>query len=270
LLLNFTRAKHHAWLFFLSEANHKLLSFGEVDLCMKIWNLSLLCFLVAMFFYSCKKDTEIDGNVQLSIQYKVDNSLLLADTFAYQSPAGYQYKITKLEYFISNIQLKDISGKLQQLDTVFYVNALQSSTNSIVLPNIPTGKYTDLYFSIGLDSLHNISNSLSGSVEMENMAWPDMMGGGYHFLKLEGKYLNNGKEEGFAIHLGKNKNLVNVHLARTIEVMVNTNTTFPLTMNINEWLKNPETYDFVLDGSYSMSSDAAMHKLQKNGSDVFY
>lgn len=230
----------------------------------------LLFICTTTFFFGCKKDTQIDGGIQFNFGYKIDNDLFKTDTFAYQSPAGYKYKITKLEYFVSNIQLKDLAGNLYRIDTVFYVNASLSSTNTFVLPNIPTGKYTDVYFNIGIDSLRNISNSLSGSVEMENMAWPDMMGGGYHFLKFEGKYLNNGSEEGFAIHLGKNKNLVKIHIVRSIDVNVNSTYSLPLTMNINEWLKNPAIYDFVLDGSYSMSSDAAMQKLNINGSDVFY
>ena len=43
------------------------------------------------------------------------------------------------------------------------------------------------------------------------MAWPTAMGGGYHFMKVEGHYLDTSNTiQGFAIHLGKNNNLVNV------------------------------------------------------------
>ncbi len=40
-------------------------------------------------------------------------------------------------------------------------------------------------------------------------------------------------------------------------------------MNINEWYKNPEIYDFNTDGGYSMGNMMAMMKIAGNGADVF-
>ena len=36
------------------------------------------------------------------------------------------------------------------------------------------------------------------------MAWPDVMGGGYHFLKLEGHYKKDSLLAGYAMHIGQN------------------------------------------------------------------
>jgi hypothetical protein len=44
---------------------------------------------------------------------------------------------------------------------------------------------------------------------------------------------------------------------------------FTMTMNLNEWFRNPAIYDFNVDGSSSMGSMSAMMKLAMNGPDVF-
>jgi hypothetical protein len=52
---------------------------------------------------------------------------------------------------------------------------------------------------------------LSTTLDNLNMAWPTAMGGGYHFLKMEGHYLDSlNTNQGYAIHIGKNENLMPV------------------------------------------------------------
>lgn len=229
---------------------------------------SLLILLLFSFAQCNKKTGNNEETPLVKISYNVDGAPLLFDTLLYHTEAGYSYQIEKLEYILSGLKVKDSKGTMIDFsDSIFYVNAAHAASNEIML-DLPEGTYTDIYFYIGLDSARNISNSLDG-LEFENMAWPDMMGGGYHFMKLEGKFLNAGNKSGYAIHLGKNISLVEYHLARPFTVAAEMNTPLKLNMNINEWFKNPDIYDFVTDGTYSMSSDDAMIKLRNNGKDVF-
>ena len=128
--------------------------------------------------------------------------------------------------------------------------------------------YTKAKFYVGLDSAHNISYSLPNTTENLNMAWPEMMGGGYHFMKFEGNYISGTSTFGFAMHLGRNPYLVEIELDRIFNIPSQYNLT-NLDMNLNEWFKNPEIYDFDIDGNYSMGDTAAMHKLSNNGIDIF-
>ncbi len=134
--------------------------------------------------------------------------------------------------------------------------------------SIPVGIYSSVTFYIGLDSLTNKTGILPNSLENINMAWPDMMGGGYHFMKMEGHFLDSTNTiNGYAMHLGKNPNLVTININKQINLKINQEK--KLIMNINEWYKHPLIYDFNVDGNYSMSVMSAMMKLSKNGKDVF-
>jgi hypothetical protein len=102
------------------------------------------------------------------------------------------------------------------------------------------------------------------------MEWPATMGGGYHFLKLEGHYRDNGSEVGYATHLGTNMMLVKCVIpAAVLDIRGGQTQQVKLTMNLNEWYQNPQTYSFKADGDYSMNDMALMAKLRNNARDVF-
>lgn len=231
--------------------------------------IQIVSLLAMLLLAGCKKEEQGAGTVGIEIAYKVDSKNLVFDVKDYNCEAGYPYEISKLEYYLSAFSMKDSKGKLHTSASVFYVNAKRSETNLLTFADVPAGDYTDLYFTIGLDTAKNKTNFLDATVDNTNMAWPDMMGGGYHFMKFEGYFTNASTNTGFALHLGRNGNAVMVHLTRSFTVKANQSNPLNLTMNINEWFKNPQVYDFVTDGQYSMSNNTAMQKLSANGVDVF-
>ncbi|MBA3900642.1 MAG: hypothetical protein H0X62_10600, partial [Bacteroidetes bacterium] len=97
---------------------------------------------------------------------------------------------------------------------------------------------------------------------------PEQMGGGYHFLKLEGRFQADNKVLGYAIHLGNNENLVNCKVLHSFDVKLKYQEV-NMEMNLNEWYRNPNVYDFNKDGNYSMSLMPAMKKISENGATVF-
>lgn len=239
-----------------------------------IFNISLLLAIV-LLFGSCRKDQDIipvkvngDINLKLNINYKVDGIPLLFDSIMYFNDAGNNYEVTRLEYFISNITFHSTTGKDFAFNKIMYVNAQTPLTNSILIENVPAGEYNSISLNIGLDSAHNISNSLPNTNENINMAWPSSMGGGYHFMKMEGYYVYPPTTTGFTMHLGKNSSLVYciINKAFTVEP---TSTEIKLSMNLNEWFRHPIMYDFNVDGNFTMGNNQAMGKIAANGIDVF-
>ncbi len=230
-----------------------------------------LVFGFAIALSQCKP-VEImptQGSLNVSIQYNVDGNPLLSDSSIYQNAAGNRYSINRLEYFLSNFELLKNDGKRIKIKGVWYVDAFVSSKNTIKLDSIPVGNYDTLSFYIGLDSAQNQTNFLPNTQENQNMAWPTPMGGGYHFLKLEGYYTDiNAVKSGYAMHLGKTKNAVRVKIPAQF-LLTYTNETASLTMNINEWFRNPNPFNFDTDGQYIMSVDSAMAKIAANGVSVF-
>lgn len=221
------------------------------------------------FFNSCRKEKDGIGKLNIEIAHQIDGQDLKFNTMNYQCEAGYPYQITRLEYYLSAFRFTDKQGHVYTSDKVAYMNPNKESTLNFVFDDIPSGDYVQMDFLIGLDSAHNISNSLDATVENQNMAWPDMMGGGYHFMKLEGIFQDNNNNTGFAMHLGRNGFVTPIHLKKSFSVKRNRTSSLLLNMNINEWFRNPETYNFITDGAYSMGDNAAMGKLIRNGVDVF-
>jgi hypothetical protein len=215
-------------------------------------NLRFVLFVICIgiSFESCKKENL--ESLQVLLHYKVDNQPLLFDTMAYNCEAGYQYEVTRLYYYVSNFRFIMDNGTEYQDNTVYYVDASKKLT-----------------FYIGLDSLQNKTDYLPATFDNINMGWPDAMGGGYHFMKLEGLFRDSSSTSGYAMHLGKNQFVVPIEVPNPIIVTKQGKKVINLTMNIAEWFRNPEVYDFKINGSYSMNSDAAMHVLSVNGKDVF-
>lgn len=238
--------------------------------------------LIAVFlFNACKKDKqpepslpdnpppEVVQGINFSITYNIDGTGFSENNFNYYTLTGYNYNITTLNYYLSKICLIKADSSLLLLKEYQYVDALSAGTNQFLIKNIPAGNYIGLKFNIGLDSLQNISDTLPATTENINMQWPQLMGGGYHFLKLEGNYKDSTGTYGYAMHLGTNSCLVPVKTLKPITILTNTTTSIQLKMNINEWFKNPHTYDFNVDGNYIMGNAIIMKKIAENGVDVF-
>lgn len=228
--------------------------------------ISLCCLCLA-----CKHDQETgaipEGNLEIVLSYRYGTNPLITDTMALPHPAGYLMEVKRLQYYISGIQLYNQHGLAWQSDEVFYTDIRVPAFSRLLLKHIPSGEYSGIRFLVGLDSSTNKSYSLPPGPENNNMEWPDVMGGGYHFLKLEGNYLDSGITYGYAMHLGAMQP-TEIILDKPFSVSQASNQ-LPLTMNVCEWFQNPYLFDFDTDGNYSMGDTAAMRKLRDNGADIF-
>ena len=229
----------------------------------------VFAFLLSTTIFSCKKEDKT-GHVHLNFTHKVDNAAIITDSIIYTNAAGYNYSITNLNYYISGVVLTNEDNSTLTFDGPFYVDLEDAATHRHELEDVPVAKYKSIRFYIGLDAAKNVSNSLPSTNANNNMAWPDPMGGGYHFMKLEGYYFNpSPTQSGFAMHLGKNANLVTCTINNLGLELDDHGAELNLVMNVNEWFTNPNTYDFQIDGTSIMTNDASLLKLAQNGVDVF-
>jgi hypothetical protein len=203
----------------------------------------------------------------LQVEHHMDAAPFLYDTVLYVTEAGHAYSVSRLEYYISGIRLmtEDCCDEDPVIPGPFYINGQQSVTYD--LGTLPPGNYTGAELLLGLPPELNITGALPNTLENVNMAWPTPMGGGYHFMKFEGHFLNAGTPTGYAMHLGRNENLPTCmalgafHLDATTQTLV-------LQFNLNEVFRAPHTYDLPT-GSYSMDSMMLMGLLRDNCTDAF-
>lgn len=237
---------------------------------MKAIGYATISLLLTLLVFSCRKsDEKRSGILKIEVNHQVDGKPLAWDTLAYKNAAGNTYSIERLQYFLSDLRFYSNRQQVAYVDTVIYVDAHIPERSTILLEDFPFRYVDSVSFLIGVAPKHNITGSLSTTMETAVMDWPEMMGGGYHFLKLEGRWTDNSETPGFAMHLGKQGYQVNAGMRCTYLHKENVTNPLVMTMNVNEWFRDPDNYDLSKDGVYTMGNDALMLKLKNNGTDVF-
>lgn len=168
-----------------------------------------LLFFVLFSFFSCEKkntDDESRGKVQLTVLYEVDGESLTTDSLMYMNEAGNHYLINEIQWFISNVKLKSSNGQkilfTNSEQNVFYFDTDLPETNIVEGVDIETNTFEKIIFTFGFNETDNISNRFPNPPE-SFMFWPEYLGGGYHYMKLNGKWVNEeNRLEPFNFHLG--------------------------------------------------------------------
>lgn len=243
---------------------------------MHLFKPILKLIILVLILVSCRKNevanvSESSSKLIVNIKYNANEFTLQKDTILYKNASGNKYSISRLQYYISGIKLYLKDSSFYESNQVFYLDGFEDKSNTILIEGIKPNEYTSIDFNIGINSNFNEHGKISNTNENINMYWPDEMGGGYHFLKFEGNYLNSdNKTKGFALHLGTNPLLIkHQKINQVIQLNKNISDTIELNMNINKWFDGETTYNFLVDGNYSMGIISLMQKLQSNGKAVF-
>lgn len=255
---------------------------------MKQRNLILLACIALMA--SCTKPAGY-GELCVKIDYSVNSKALVTDSLCYTNAAGNTFLITEIQWFLSRIELQDEGGDWHRLnhkdvkppmthttDWVYYVDSNLPESQTLEAVPLPVGRYKTLRFTFGLNEADNQSGLFNNPPEA-NMFWPEPLGGGYHYMKLNGKYLDENEQLApLNIHLGIGQNEDHSQFYQnyfTVEMPIdftlteNTKNQLDLTMIVDNWFRNPNLYDFNEWGSAIMQNQAAQQLLKENGNDVF-
>lgn len=248
----------------------------------------LLVTLLALLAISCSKRDE-KGEIDLNIGYEINGKLLITDSLCYTNEAGNRFLITEIQWFLSNIELKNETGDwatlhqrnishTSDISRVFYIDTNIPQSQTLHAQPLPIGHYSAIRFTFGLDETFNYTGLYNDPPESE-MFWPDFLGGGYHYMKLNGKFVDaEGRLAPLAIHLGIGQNedctefyqnYFIVELPLNFDVKANVENQLDLTMVIDNWFRNPHTIDFNEIGSHIMQNQLAQQLFQSDGKDVF-
>ena len=227
---------------------------------------------ILLWFGACKQkdqDPVPEARLKISLSHKVGDQPLRFDSLVYRNKAGEAYSVSKLHYYISNIRFYKSNSLVFTADTIVYVDA-EKGDHSLGVYNVPAFSYDSIAYYIGLPPDRNEHGKLAPTYENTAMEWPATMGGGYHFIKLEGHWQDTGRTPGYTVHLGKNPYLVTGGCSAAGTAVAGKEHVVVLEMDINEWFENPHTYSFQADGSYTMNMAALMQKIAENGADVIH
>ncbi len=242
---------------------------------LRLW----LLLAVACVVSSCQ---EPSGKVRVRFTFSVDGAGLRQDTMLYQNEAGNRYEVTEAQYFISDMVFTAADGARYAILSdrcAHYVDADLPGT-LVWCPDdeLPAGGYSAVTFVFGLAPRLNVPHRYTNAPE-NNMSWPASMGGGYHNMKINGRWLDPGGEaRPFNLHSGR---LVTAD-GDTLETSFSV--TLPLSgfivrkdevaglvidMDINRWFCSPCLFDLNVYGGGVMQNAEAQRALAANGWDVF-
>jgi hypothetical protein len=148
----------------------------------------MILVLLAGIFNGCSKETSttMDSNIlKLSFRLMANGSPLAHGT-DYLNGSGETYTVSAFKFYISNISLVNTKTLRKTSAADFYHLANMDDPASLEL-DIPlqSGEYNQLSFSVGVDSLRNVSGAQTGALDPVNgMFWT--WNTGYIFAKLEG------------------------------------------------------------------------------------
>jgi len=248
--------------------------------------IKFLCWIsIPLLFANCK-EPETSGQLSLKFAFQVDDTTFVADQMLYTNAAGNLYEVNEVKFFISDLKLHDSEGNIiavYDYNSIHYVDYDIASTQVWdIADDIPTGDYTSISFTFGLSQAKNVSNYFTNPPE-SNMSWPSYLGGGYHYMQINGKWLKDGVSTPFNFHTGIGQlydgdsitgfvqNYFTVNLpAAYFTINEDATTVMNLVMNINSWFTTPNDYDFNYWGGAIMQNQPAQEVIKENGADVFY
>jgi len=234
-------------------------------------NISKAILLLSILLTSCSKEP---SKINLDFNHQVDGESLNLYSLNYQNAYGNNYNVQLLRYIVTNIELVDADDSRVELDDFHYVDLEDLTSLSLekeIL--IPCGDYKSIDFTFGLNEAMNISNSHLSEAVHGAMAWPDQMGGGYHYMRIEGAYIAADESQHFYLtHTGATAGVPR-HLNYSIPINLNAepdvSNRITLNMNINKWYDSPNIYNFEEYDSGIMGNPEAQQIIHENGTDVF-
>ena len=244
-----------------------------------------LVFVISLCLWSCADDDN-NGDLNsatttLNFSHNWDGIPVTNSDFnsiKYTNQNGEMLSIERLRYLISDITFTTTSNEVLDLDNYNLVDLTNNSNLELDLgTQIPQGNYSNVSFTFGFDNTDNAENYLDLNSASFNV--PDMLGGGYHYMQFDGKYLDsNNTEANFNYHAiravdnpGTNPTFpqdtfFTVNLG---PISVSNDTNINIAMNIAQWFKTPNTWDLNQLNTVLMPNSAAQIQMFENGQNVF-
>ena len=198
--------------------------------------------------------------------------------FKFTTEAGDVLSIERLRYVVSDIELTNSAREVSEYDLHQLIDVSDNNSFTLELPGeFRAGIYNDIAFTFGLDNQDNAQNHPDLNSASFNV--PAMLGGGYHYMQLDGKFINaNSEEQGYNYHAIRavdisgpepvfpldtffTVNLGTVNIVDDVEIEVK--------MNIAEWFKNPNTWELNELNQVLMPNPDAQILMSQNGKSVF-
>ena len=257
----------------------------------------ILFAVTVLIFSSCIKNHSLEitplynGNVIITFSHKVKGENLKFDTMLYKTSLGNEYEIDNLKYFISEISFHSVKKAWQEITMdkgIHYVDASDNYSCSWWVNDLfPAGSYDTVSFTFGLNEHQNLTG-LFPDPPQRDMLWPEILGGGYHYMMMDLKWENSSMTQAqpFNFHLGIGQmyagdtlntdsiigyiqNYFRVRIPCKLEITQGKYHQVILEMNLEKWFDGKYAFDFSNYPDGIMQVQEGMFKACANGRDAF-
>jgi len=205
----------------------------------------------------------------------IDNTSLNNTTVT--NANGEVMNFTRLRYLISRIELVNTNGAVISFDGYKFTDLADTNTYNFSADRLVTsGEYT-LRFVWGFNEEDNVDGAYA-DLNSASWNWPQMLGGGYHFLQFDGNYnVNTTAPSPYNFHNGTarvstNPNTFEQNFATieiTTPITITRNSDIEIVMDMAEFFRNPNTWDLNVLDTPLMPNYNAQKMMQANVSSVF-
>ena len=246
--------------------------------------LNSIFFTIALIMlFGCVSDsneTEPASQITLNFnhywdEHRITNTDL--NSLSFINEFGNLLSIERLRYLISGIVLTKEDGRIIEIQG-YNLTDISNETSLTYIPEelVEHGYYSNISFIFGFTNQNNTDGSY---IDLNSKSWnvPSMLGGGYHFMQMDGKFLNNeNQEQGYNYHAIRAANSPDNTVSQDTFFKVDLgafnatiDTEINISVNIAEWFKNPNIWDLNELNQMLMPNYEAQIMMYENGQDVF-
>ncbi|MEQ8470410.1 MAG: hypothetical protein RIC35_04460 [Marinoscillum sp.] len=255
-------------------------------------NIKILAILsLSILLWSCDKDNDMTKETQGTVTLNFDNVAGEADlTLAVDGSTEYPYSnandqafnVRMMGYYISKIKLtgdnlmyEDEAYADTEISKGYYhVQESVSGSAMIELADVPSGSYSQITFTLGIDGSTVQEGALGGVLNPENGAWFWNWNVGYIAFALEGSAEDAGSEnKQIAFHIGgwgdpNNIKEISLDLPTALVVGDQTSSMAHIKVDALKTFTGHMNVDFA--STFSVHSPAAGEHIAYNVADAFY
>lgn len=244
--------------------------------------LILILFAVHINMYA--QQTKVRISFQQNCPYLISNQLIdnpvVLNKFIYKNECGTTYQINQIQYFISNIAVHTTKGQWICDSTIHYVDIEKSETLNTEIALSRKISIDSIRFTFGIPQNQNKSYIFKNPPH-SLMFWPDVLGGGYHYMKLNTKFIDKQDSVSlFNCHLGRgvvNDTFIDNDFTMTFPCKLTFNSKkenhyhpqIDIIMHVEKWFSQPNKIDFNLYTKGIMGKQDITSQLCENGKNVF-
>jgi len=240
----------------------------------------LLLLLVSFVGCNTTNDDPQKALVSINFSHSFNQQAINSNNFnalQYINAFGTTLSSSKIRYLISEISFTNQQGIKTLVKDYQLVDVGEDTGLFIDDILLPEGTYL-LSMRFGFTETTNTSNVYP---DLNAASWnvPEMLGGGYHYMQMEGRFLDlNNEEFIYAYHTisavqnpGPENTREDTSIVLNLgEITISQDQTqINVSMDIDQWFENPNLWDLNSLNGMLMGNYTAQKMMQENGQTVF-